>query len=114
VRGAPGRGSSSRPSSRRATNRARHLPTVAATIPSFAATCRLSKPPAHASTIFDRNANDCADFARRDQRNNCSRSSTVNVNSAFGRPVLATTPFYKLSYEFLAQDTSPHLSWVGR
>ena len=106
LRGAPGRGSSTKPSSRRATNRARHLLTVAATIPSFAATCRLSKPPAHASTISDRNANDCADFARRDQRNNCSRSSSVNLNSAFGRPVLATHQSYYLQHELVVHHTS--------
>ena len=49
-------------------NRRRHFPTVAGTTPSFAATAVLSSPCAHANTIFDRNANDCADFARRDHR----------------------------------------------
>ena len=80
VRGPPGRGSSHSPSSRWATNRRRHLPTVAGTTASLAATCWLSSPSAHASTIFDRNANDCADFARRDQAHSCSRSSSANTN----------------------------------
>ncbi len=99
-----------------ATNRGRHLPTVAATIANFAATCLLSRPSAHASTILDRNARDCADFARRDQRNNCSRSSSVNVNSAFGRPVVATHQFYYLQHELVVHDTSryrPAASWQG-
>ena len=47
-RGPPGRGSSGSPSSRRATNRRRHLPTVAAVTPSLAATWLLSTPSAHA------------------------------------------------------------------
>jgi len=67
-RGPPGRGSSSSPSIRRSTKRRRHLPTVAGTIPSLAATCLLSRPSAQANTILDRNASDCADVARRDQR----------------------------------------------
>ena len=41
VRGAPGRGSSVRPSSRSRTNRARHLPTVTLLIPSNSATAVL-------------------------------------------------------------------------
>lgn len=65
----------------------RHLPTVAAQ-PSRPATVLLSRPSAHASTIRDRNANACDDFARLDQRTSCARSSSVNTNSALGRPVL--------------------------
>jgi hypothetical protein len=60
-----------------------------------AATCLFDAPgAAHANTILDRNANACADFARRDQRSNCARSSPVNSNTAFGRPVLAIHPVY--------------------
>src|SRR5665648_530030 len=44
---------------------------------------------APASTIRERNANACDDFARRDHRVSCSRSSSVNTSSTFGRPVLA-------------------------
>ena len=66
--GRPGRGSSTKPSSRSATNRARHLPTVAGEHRRSPATCLLSAPSAHANTMRERNANACADFARRDQR----------------------------------------------
>ena len=67
--GRPGRGSSSSPSSRLATKRARHLFTVFGDTRRSAATCLLLAPgTAHASTILDRTANACADFARRDQR----------------------------------------------
>lgn len=106
LRGPPGRGSSSSPSSRLSTNRRRHLLTVAGTTPSLSATCPLSRPCAQVSTIRDRNAKNCADFARRDQRSNCSRSASDNTNSAFGRPVLAIHPFYDLPHEYLAHDTS--------
>jgi hypothetical protein len=68
--GRPGRWSSDRPSSRNATNRARHLPTVAAATPSRAATCLLSKPSAQPSTIRERSANACADVRRRAHRRN--------------------------------------------
>src|SRR5919106_4451199 len=88
LRGPPGRGSSSSPSSRFATNRRRHLPTVASAHPSFAATDLLSKPSAHDSTILDRNANACDDVARRDHRSNCPRSSRASESAALGRPVL--------------------------
>src|SRR5674476_476268 len=87
--GRPGRGSSRSPSRRSSTNRARHLPTVPAAHPTRAATVLLSTPSAHASTIRERNANACDDFARRDHRVSCSRSSSVNTSSTFGRPVLA-------------------------
>jgi hypothetical protein len=89
VRGAPGRGSSTSPSSRRVTNRDRHLPTVGSDTPSSAATCLLVAPVAHASTIRQRNANAWELLARRDQRPSVARSSSVKINGALGRPVLA-------------------------
>jgi hypothetical protein len=49
----------------------------------------LDKPSPQASTIRDRNANTCDDFARRDHRSNCSRSSSVSTSAAFGRPAFA-------------------------
>ena len=49
VRAAPGRGSSARPSSRRATNRERHLVTVGLDTPSRSATAWLLWPSAQAS-----------------------------------------------------------------
>jgi len=56
-RGAPGRGSSSSPSSPSATNRRRHLPTVAACTPSSEATAPLLSPAAQRNTIRARDAN---------------------------------------------------------
>ena len=85
----PGRASSTRPSRRCSTNRDRHLPTVAVEHRRSAATLVLSAPAAHASTMRERSARDCVDFARRTHRCNCSRSESVNTSSALGRPVLA-------------------------
>jgi hypothetical protein len=85
--GRPGRASLTSPSKRSSTNRERHFPTVAAAHPSCTAAVLLSTPAAHASTIRDRNASACADFRRRDQRSNCSCSSSVRTSSVLGRPV---------------------------
>ena len=104
--GRPGRGSSTNPSNRSATNRLRHLPTVAGETRSRTATVLLSRLSAQANTIRERNANACADFARLDHRTSWSRSSSDNVNDGVGRPVLATPPVYDLDYELLAHDTS--------
>ncbi len=54
---------------------------------SFAATTTLSAPFAHSNTIRDRCANECGDFGRRDHLVNVWRSSSVNVNACFGRPL---------------------------
>src|SRR5215213_10408260 len=54
--GAPGRGSSARPSSRRATNRDRHLVTVGRDTPSRSATSRLLVPSPQASRIRQRSS----------------------------------------------------------
>ena len=62
--GRPGRGSSISPSSRELRNRCRHLDTVSGCTPSCPAICLLALPSAHASTIFDRTASTCEDFAR--------------------------------------------------
>jgi hypothetical protein len=85
VRAAPGRGSSARPSSRRATNRERHLVTVGREMPSRSATAWLLAPEAQASTIRQRNANAWLDLARRAQRCKVARSSSVSASSgSFG------------------------------
>src|SRR5918995_1448334 len=103
--GAPGRGSSTSPSSRRVTNRDRHLPTVGSDTPSSAATCLLVAPVAHASTIRQRNANAWELLARRDQRTSVSRSLSVRINGAFGRPVLAIYRHYNTSATNLRRTT---------
>lgn len=54
LRGAPERGRSTRPSSRSATNRDRHLRTVSRETPRSSATRAFDRPSAHASTIRDR------------------------------------------------------------
>jgi len=89
--GRPGRGSSTRPARRCSTNRRRQRATVLGVTRRSAATCLFESPAAQASTILDRNANTCEVFARRDQRVNCSRSSSVNTSSAFGRPIRSTS-----------------------
>ena len=105
LRGPPGRGSSSQavqalvhePAPPLA-HRRRHNPKLRCDL-------RVVQTLRTASTIFDRNAKACADFARRDHRSNCSRSSSLNINSAFGRPVLDTNQIYGLHHEFLARHT---------
>ena len=89
--GRPGRFSSGSPSRRSRTNRARHRFTVPGVTPRSTATCLFDAPRAQASTIFDRMARLCADFARRAHRVSCSRSASVRTRSAFGRPVRSSS-----------------------
>src|SRR5215467_8374689 len=106
VAGRPGRSSSTSPSRRCATNRPRHLLTVATWQCRRSATSVLFAPSAEASTILHRNANAWEDFARLDQRSSVARSSSLSTNSALGLPVLAMLE--RLAYLrdiFTAQDT---------
>src|SRR4051794_27226565 len=96
LRGCPGRGSSTSPSSRRSTNRWRHLPTVCGVTRSRRATAWLVSPAAQPSTIRDRNASACALDGRRAHRSSASRSASVTTSSAFGRPVRAIHLAYQL------------------
>jgi hypothetical protein len=57
----------------------------------------LVAPVAHASTIRHRNANAWELLARRDQRTSVSRSSSVKINGALGRPVLGIRRPYNTS-----------------
>jgi hypothetical protein len=86
VLGTPGLGSSLNPSNRRAANRPRHLPTVAACTPSRAPTSTLDSPWAQASTIRQRNANAWLLVPRRAHRSRVWRSSSVKVICTVGRP----------------------------
>ena len=95
-RGAPGRGSSASPSNRSAKNRCRHLHTICCDTPSSAATSLLGLPAAQPNTMRHRCARACADFARRAHRCNVSRSSSLNTNSATGRPLRVTHRVYHL------------------
>src|SRR6476469_5880201 len=94
VRGPPGRGSSTKPSSRRSTNRRRQTPTVCGQTPTSAATCLLGLPAAQPNTIRHRCANACDDDGRRAHRSNVWHSSSVNTNSAFGLPLSAMDQAY--------------------
>ena len=86
-RGAPGRGSSARPSSRAMRNRSRHLHTVAPVILSSRATAWLERPSAQRSTMRDRRAKRWAVFGRRAHCSNFTRSSWAKSKGFLGRPV---------------------------
>src|SRR6476469_1604935 len=94
VRGAPGRGSSDSPSSRRSMNRRRQIPTVCGHTPTSAATSLLDLPAAQPNTMRHRCANACADDARRAHRCSVSRSSSDNTNAATGLPIRAINQAY--------------------
>jgi hypothetical protein len=77
------------------------LLTVFGTTRRLAATSLFVAPgSAHANTIRARNANACAEVARRDHRINSLRSPSVNVSSAFGRPVFRTNTHYHYRMDF--------------
>src|ERR1039458_580856 len=86
LRGAPLRGSSSRPAPPPLMNRDRHLPTVALVTCSSSATCMLVTPLAQPSTIRERKARPCAVVRRRVRRSRIWRSSGVTASAALGRP----------------------------
>lgn len=86
VRGAPGRSSSLRPSSRRSTNRLRHLPTVGSDTLNWRETSLLGKPSARASTIRARIASACAVLLRHTQPCNTSGSDWLSSSTASFRP----------------------------
>lgn len=83
VRGAPGRGSSCKPSSPRSRNRLRHLPTVSRVVLSLLATATSESPPAHAKTMRARSASACAVFARRVHRSKMFRSCSFRTRCFF-------------------------------
>ena len=47
----------------------------------------------------------CEDFARLDQCSNCTRSSSLRINSVFGRPIRGIPQFYNLTKELQTHDT---------
>ena len=89
--GRPGRGSSCRPSSRRAMNRARHRSTVDSSTPRSAAASLFVPPSAQRSTIFARSARYWAVFARRAHRISWARSASSSTSSALRRPTGAAS-----------------------
>ena len=92
VLGRPDRGSSTSPSSLSATNRRRHLPTVAALTESRAATSLFECPCSHSNTICERNANPCAVRRLPAHPCNCARSPSVSSKTALGRPRVVAIP----------------------
>ena len=94
VRGRPGRGSSSSPSNRSATNRDRHLRALATAIPNSCAIAVFDNPSAAANTIRERTANPFALVVRRDHDTNCERSSADNTTT--GATGLGTHRAYQL------------------
>src|SRR2546430_7247389 len=114
VRGAPGRGSSSSPSSRLARNRLRHFPTVCFVSRSFRATRVFVSSAAHPRMTRARCARACAVVGRRVQRCNISRSGSVNVKGGIGRPMRmsvllstgGTLSTHTLFHVFQTHDTS--------
>jgi hypothetical protein len=86
LRGAPGRGSSCRPSSRFWANRRRHLPTVAGCTLRRVPASVLPNPSAQASTIWQRTAKDCSLLGRRAQRSSVARSSSLSSNASAAGP----------------------------
>ena len=78
LRGAPGRGSSARPSSRLAANRLRQVATVTRVTPSCSAIARLVVPSAARSTISARIASARDIFRRRVRASSSHRSASSN------------------------------------
>jgi hypothetical protein len=87
-RGAPGRGSSSRPSKWCAINLARHFPTVGPVTRNAAATSPFFLPSAQAKISRARKANAWAVFLLRDHRSKVSRSSSLRWRGGIGRPIV--------------------------
>ena len=86
VRGAPGRGSSFKPSRRHSQKRCRHFETVPRSTPSRWATSPMVAPVALSSTIRQRRASACALVGRRDHRSSVARSSSVSTTCTVGLP----------------------------
>jgi hypothetical protein len=86
-RGAPGRGSSSKPSNRFTRNLSRHLQTVACVIFKRFATVPLLNPSSQPSTIRARIAMACPVLGRRANIASFSFSSDVTLSGLVGRPI---------------------------
>lgn len=98
VRGAPGRGSSSKPSRRWARKRRRHLPTVGSVIWSAAATSLFERPSAAARTRRARRARAWSVVGRRVHRVSVVRSSLVSVRGSRGRPLTMASSSLRVAH----------------
>ena len=92
--GRPGRGSSIRPATRRATNRERHLRTVSALTLRSVATRAFGTPAAHARTIRARSASR-GSTAPSAQRDNSANSASESLTSTARGPGDMTTHILK-------------------
>src|SRR5579875_2337289 len=101
-RGAPGRGSSAKPSKRSSTKRVRHLPTVCGVIRRVLATVLLSVPWAQAKMMRARRARRWADIGRLAHDCNWVRSSSVRIKGVLGRPSVMV---FLLVFAELGKDT---------
>ena len=81
VRGAPGRGSSRRPSKPSSRNRRLHFPTVVRVVRSMLATCWPLSSSALLRMMRARNASACAVFLRHTQRSSSLRCSSETVGT---------------------------------
>ena len=93
-RGAPGRGSSSRPSTERSRKRFRHLLTIYWVTPSSIATIVFVLPSAQVSTRRARCANSWAVVRLRLHLSTVSCSSPVSVSGGIGRTISTRQPPY--------------------
>lgn len=84
LRGAPGRGSSSKPDRRFCTKRPRHRPTVWRVTPAARAMASFVCSVAHASTMRARWARACAVLGRRAHCSSVSRSSRSGSQGGWG------------------------------
>src|SRR5918996_3273564 len=107
-RGAPGRGSSTSPSSRFWTKRCRHRPTVCRVIRNSAAISEFDRPTAHAKMICARCARPCAVVRRRAHCSSVVRSLGLIVTRTVGRPRFAIRASLYQKYERHAEFVSEH------
>lgn len=110
VRGAPGRGSSRKPSNRCSAKRRRHLLTVCLLTPRRAATSWFCAPSAQASARRARNAVACAVERRAARACNSVRSASANANarrSALARPVLSRAKPTRRAASSLPRTSGP-------
>ena len=106
VRGAPTRGSSYNPASRRALNRTRHFATVVFVVRRRRATALSVVSSATASTSRARKATARLTCARFVKRFNSARSLSVITTSLLGRPIFAMAHEITL-WRFILENSIP-------
>src|SRR5271170_7990952 len=114
LRGAPQRGSSSRPSKRCAANRLRHVKTVIREVPISSAMAQLFRPSAARRTIAARIASACEILRRRTRASNSPRSLSLRTIFTAAGPVIVASESCCCresrsainAYKFQRRDTS--------